>query len=313
MKSGDDRDARQIGWRECMRGIALLLCVALLVLLTVVERFSGVGEGTAAASQICTGSSATCTADEADVTVGDSMISSGKVLGISHTQDLPEPLVDVTETLEAMLKADEEIEAKESEGQQQWQKIKNRPMMAAKNNLFGPRSIIVVVLVLAIVLQTAVHLRSWQRHCHVSAPGKEKQLAEHNMTNEATDMFNCTQLHLSAHRGSETTVSALLTARAQVDARDAWDETPLHFAARSGSTEVCKLLLHHKAEVNAVNETGSTPLVEAAKSGNMLPCTVLLDYGGHAGGMAEEEIPPMLANLLAARIADAGRSGKCSK
>jgi len=73
---------------------------------------------------------------------------------------------------------------------------------------------------------------------------------------------------------------------------------------RSGNTEVCKLLLHHKADVNAVNETGSTPLVEAAKSGNKLPCAVLLDHGGHAGGMAEEEIPPMLANLLATRIAD---------
>jgi len=281
-----------------------MLCVALLVFLTVVGRVSRVSKGNIAASQICKGSSEMCTADIADMTAGDSMISSGKVLGISHTQDLPEPLADVKETLEAMLTVDEETEAKESEAQQWWHENAGRPVMAAQRNIFGPGSVILLVLVLAIVLKIAVSLRSWQRDCHLFAAGKEKQLAEHNMMNEATDMFSCTQLHSSAHHGLETTASALLAAKAQVDARDAWDETPLHFAARSGNTEVCKLLLHHKADVNAVNETGSTPLVEAAKSGNKLPCAVLLDHGGHAGGMAEEEIPPMLANLLATRIAD---------
>lgn len=311
MKSGDNRDARQVGWRQWMRSISLSLCIVPLVLWTVMEKG---GEQITAASQSRMGSSVVCKADKADTTAGDSMISSGKVLGISRCQELPEPLADGMETLEAMLTADEETQVIEGTGQQQpWHEKADRPVMAVQPKIFGPRSIILVILVLAIVLNIAVSLRNWQDHCNMPAHDEKKQLAEGIMTNEATDMFSCTPLHLSAHRRSETTASALLAARAEVDARDAWDETPLHFAARSGSTEVCKLLLHNKAEINVVNESGTTPLVEAAKCGNELPCTLLLDHGGHAGGMAEGEIPPMLANLLAARIADAGQIGTSLK
>jgi hypothetical protein len=126
-----------------------------------------------------------------------------------------------------------------------------------------------------------------------------------------TDGFGCTALHVAAHGGSADAVRALLAANADANAREAWDETPLHFAARSGNAEVCTALLKVSAEANALNASGCTPLVEAACAGKRASCSVLLDHGGHAGGILDEHLPPMLSMLILSRIVAAGHATSC--
>ena len=117
-----------------------------------------------------------------------------------------------------------------------------------------------------------------------------------------TDALGCTALHLAAHEGSVDAVCALLAANADANVREAWDETPLHFAARAGHAEVCAVLLKFKAEANASNMSGCTPLVEAARAGRQASCSILLDHGGHAGGISDEQLPPVLSMLMLSRI-----------
>mmetsp|Transcript_131589 Transcript_131589/g.256349 ORF Transcript_131589/g.256349 Transcript_131589/m.256349 type:complete len:298 (+) Transcript_131589:85-978(+) len=122
-----------------------------------------------------------------------------------------------------------------------------------------------------------------------------------------TDAFGCTALHLAALKGPADAVCALLAANADANARETWDETPLHFAARAGHAEVCAALLKFKAEANASNASGFTPLVEAARAGKRASCSILLDHGGHAGGISDEQLPPMLSMLMLSRILSEGQ------
>lgn len=79
-------------------------------------------------------------------------------------------------------------------------------------------------------------------------------------------------------------------------------ETPLHCGARAGSAEVCELLLEAGAELDPVDSRGFTPLVAAADVGWEGVCEMLLDRGAGAGGLTDEELPPLLTNMLVRRI-----------
>lgn len=59
------------------------------------------------------------------------------------------------------------------------------------------------------------------------------------------------------------TVTALLNAKADVNAKNWIDQTPLHFAAIGGSKDVADVLIAHGADVNARDKFGHTPLYEA--------------------------------------------------
>lgn len=116
------------------------------------------------------------------------------------------------------------------------------------------------------------------------------------------DAFGCTALHVAAHCGSAPMIRLLLDNGAKVDAREAWDETPLHLAARSGSMEVCSILLANGAEVDAANASGWTPLVAAGHAKQEAVCELLLSHGAGAGGVADDEMPPLVNALLVRRI-----------
>jgi hypothetical protein len=122
---------------------------------------------------------------------------------------------------------------------------------------------------------------------------------------DACDAWCCTALHIAANYKCREVAEALLDRGADADVKDAWDETPLHFAARVGDSEMCALLIRRGAQINAANAAEWTPLLVAAKAGMVHTCEFLLDHAGHAGGVDEEDLPPLLSCLLLRRIASA--------
>ncbi|KAI8514405.1 hypothetical protein Bbelb_087290 [Branchiostoma belcheri] len=65
-------------------------------------------------------------------------------------------------------------------------------------------------------------------------------------------------LHRAARYGHHETVSVLLTAGADVNARDKWEDTPLHDAATLGHPKCAEILLQHGADTGLRNEDGRT-------------------------------------------------------
>jgi hypothetical protein len=116
------------------------------------------------------------------------------------------------------------------------------------------------------------------------------------------DQCGCTALHVAAHCNSVAVARLLLEHGAKVNAREAWDETPLHIGARSGSVEVCRLLLTNGAEIDAVDALGSTALVAAGNAKEEGTCELLLSHGAGAGGLADDELPPLVNALLMRRL-----------
>jgi len=116
------------------------------------------------------------------------------------------------------------------------------------------------------------------------------------------DACGCTALHVAAHCGSVSMTRLLLANGAKVDACEAWEETPLHIAARSGSVKVCDLLLSHRAEIDAANAHGFTPLLVAGHAKQEAVCEFLLSRGAGAGGISDNELPPLVNALLIRRM-----------
>lgn len=81
-----------------------------------------------------------------------------------------------------------------------------------------------------------------------------------------------TALHFAVSQPSIT--QALLSAKAEVDAKDENGETPLHWAAGCGLKPTAELLVEHGANVNARDSIGNTPLHFAVLAGR----TELVDF-----------------------------------
>ncbi|XP_078583313.1 uncharacterized protein LOC144866015 isoform X2 [Branchiostoma floridae x Branchiostoma japonicum] len=89
-----------------------------------------------------------------------------------------------------------------------------------------------------------------------------------------------TPLHWATKKGHQETVSALLTAGANVNVRDFVQRTPLHLAAENGHHEtVSALLAAHCADVNVRDYEQRTPLHLAAENGHHETVSVLLAAG----------------------------------
>jgi uncharacterized protein len=91
-----------------------------------------------------------------------------------------------------------------------------------------------------------------------------------------------TALHLAAAFGTPAAVSALLEARASVEAvsRNPQQNQPLHAALALGkNSETVELLLEHGASVNATQAGGFTPLFSAAIANRRDLAQMLLTYG----------------------------------
>jgi ankyrin repeat protein len=89
-----------------------------------------------------------------------------------------------------------------------------------------------------------------------------------------------TALHWAADRGDSVMASALLGAKAVVDARTRiGDYTPLHVAARAGKPGVVRAILAAGADVKATTSSGATALHLAATAGNPEVVGALLAKG----------------------------------
>jgi ankyrin repeat protein len=110
-------------------------------------------------------------------------------------------------------------------------------------------------------------------------------------TAAATRNGHHTPLHVAAARGQVAVVRLLLagsTARAGVNAPTTTGATPLHFAAASGSAETVSVLIDAGADVNAREpQWEQTPLMFAAGSGRTEAVKLLLTRGAHADATAK--------------------------
>jgi ankyrin repeat protein len=99
------------------------------------------------------------------------------------------------------------------------------------------------------------------------APLVLRSLLEMGADPEQQPRYGCargaTLLHNAAEQGSPDLVTALLDARAQVDARSAADWTPLMVAASRGHCATIKALIRAGADVDARNAQGQTALLIA--------------------------------------------------
>ncbi|XP_019614560.1 PREDICTED: ankyrin repeat domain-containing protein 2A-like, partial [Branchiostoma belcheri] len=86
-----------------------------------------------------------------------------------------------------------------------------------------------------------------------------KHLLAEGVNPNAVDSFlQCTPLHMSAQNGHHETVSALLTAGADVNSRDVSENTPLHYAATYGHPECAEIQLQYGADTGLRNKDGQT-------------------------------------------------------
>lgn len=94
-------------------------------------------------------------------------------------------------------------------------------------------------------------------------------------TNEARDMFGCTDLHIATHQQDIDEVCRLLEGGSDPNALDNFNETPLHMAARFGFDEAVDALLQCGAKPNLKNRDGKTPLEIAHMRGEVEVCELL--------------------------------------
>ncbi|KAI8516223.1 hypothetical protein Bbelb_048040 [Branchiostoma belcheri] len=114
--------------------------------------------------------------------------------------------------------------------------------------------------------------------------GRVKQLLAGGVNpNAAGGYWQDAPLHQAAWNGHHETISVLLTAGADVNARDYRQYSPLHRAAVNGHHETVSVLLTAGADVNARDEQENTPLHDAATRGHTKCAEILLQHGADAG------------------------------
>lgn len=133
-------------------------------------------------------------------------------------------------------------------------------------------------------------------------------MQNNHVRKDVTDVWGCTELHISCCAGSKMEVRRLLERGSDPNAREAWCETPLHMAARAGHVESARLLLSMGADVHATNAGDETPLLLAAHAGHTSLCELLLGFGATVGSASLQDLPPQLGLLL---LGDAKRDPHC--
>ncbi|KAJ0069752.1 hypothetical protein NL108_013305, partial [Boleophthalmus pectinirostris] len=93
---------------------------------------------------------------------------------------------------------------------------------------------------------------------------------------DVTDLNGLTPLHFAAAQGHSSSVSALLSSRAQVDAVSSGGVSALTLASEAGQTHCVRLLLEAGADRNVSTTDGCSALHAAVRSGNLELLRLLL-------------------------------------
>ncbi len=136
---------------------------------------------------------------------------------------------------------------------------------------------------------TALH---WAAQ-HDDLPLARWLLEHHAHPNQAT-RYQITPLYLACVNGSDTMVSLLLDAGADVRAEVAGGETLLMTAARTGRLGPVQALLNRQVPVDARDRRGQTALMWAAAEGHSEVVTALLEAGADPRASVPSGFTPLL-------------------
>ena len=100
-------------------------------------------------------------------------------------------------------------------------------------------------------------------------------------------------LNVASLLGETEIMQALISKRANVNARDPAGNSPLHRAAGKGQLEAARLLIENGASINAVNHDNETPLYMAARAGQDELVSLLLDANADTSIKARNENSPL--------------------
>ncbi|QOX79867.1 ankyrin repeat domain-containing protein [Trichlorobacter lovleyi] len=126
-----------------------------------------------------------------------------------------------------------------------------------------------------------------------------------------------TLLHFAAYKGHVALVKRLLELKLNPDALDSYSETPLMIAAENGHVEVVRLLVARKANLSHWNADSETALVLAAKKGHLAVVKELVQAGvslkgkegDRAVSLAVESKKPAVVRYLLDKGADLNAKG----
>lgn len=97
-------------------------------------------------------------------------------------------------------------------------------------------------------------------------------------------------LHLSAEKGHDKCIRALLDSGADVDAINSTGLTALHLAASNGHIDVVTTLLIHDANVEAADDSGWTALHHAASNAREAIVRLLTKGGADTNAKARDKV-----------------------
>jgi ankyrin repeat protein len=106
------------------------------------------------------------------------------------------------------------------------------------------------------------------------------------------------QLVEAAQDGHLTTVSALITAGANVNAVDEFGYTALINAAQNGHTATVSALITGGADINAVNQNGVTALMYAAQDGHTTTVQALITAGANVDAVNQSDSTALMQAAL---------------